>query len=184
MRWHRRSVFPWIRHTGSSLLQLAANPHGGLTLADAPLIDAEIPFRQPGPAQSDHATICVRRHHRVRFHGYRVVRRPDRGEGGVDRGDAATARCIRGYQMIRAAIAGLGRWGRSLVQASLGHERLTIVRAAEPDLNAAKDFCAQHHLELTSNLDAVLADASIDAVLLATPHSLDRKSTRLNSSHT
>jgi predicted dehydrogenase len=74
--------------------------------------------------------------------------------------------------MIRAAIAGLGRWGRSLVEASLGHERLTIVRAAEPDLKAAKDFCAQHHLELTGNLDAVLADASIDAVLLATPHSL------------
>src|SRR6266404_6295603 len=52
MRWHRRSVFPWIRHTGSSLLQLTANPHGGLTLADAPLIDAENLFRQPGPAQS------------------------------------------------------------------------------------------------------------------------------------
>ena len=30
--------------------QPAAIPPGGLTLADAPLIDAEILFRQPGPA--------------------------------------------------------------------------------------------------------------------------------------
>ena len=36
--------------------------------------------------------------------------------------------------MIRAAIAGLGRWGRNLVEASLGHERLKIVRAVEPEL--------------------------------------------------
>ena len=38
-------------HPGSSLLQPAATPLGGLTPADAPLIDAEILFRQPGPAQ-------------------------------------------------------------------------------------------------------------------------------------
>jgi hypothetical protein len=37
---------------GSSLLQPVANPHGGLTPADAPLIDAEMLFRQPGPAQT------------------------------------------------------------------------------------------------------------------------------------
>jgi len=74
--------------------------------------------------------------------------------------------------MIRAAIVGLGRWGRSLVKASLGHERLKIVRAAEPDVKAAQGFCTEHHLELTDNLDAVLADGTIDAILLATPHSL------------
>jgi predicted dehydrogenase len=74
--------------------------------------------------------------------------------------------------MIRAAIVGLGRWGRNLVEASLGLERIKIVRAVEPDMKAAQGFCAQHHLELTGNLDAVLADDAIDAVLLATPHSL------------
>jgi predicted dehydrogenase len=74
--------------------------------------------------------------------------------------------------MIHAAIVGLGRWGRNLVEASSGHERLRIVRAVEPDVDRARGFCAEHHLELTDNLDAVLADASIEAVLLATPHSL------------
>jgi predicted dehydrogenase len=74
--------------------------------------------------------------------------------------------------MIHAAIVGLGRWGRNLVKASLGHERLKIVRAVEPDLKAARGFCAEHHLELTDNLEAVLADGTIGAILLATPHSL------------
>jgi predicted dehydrogenase len=74
--------------------------------------------------------------------------------------------------MIRAAIAGLGRWGRNLVEAAAGHARLKIVRAVEPTVERARGFCAEHHLELTGSLDAVLADSSIDAVLLATPHSL------------
>jgi predicted dehydrogenase len=74
--------------------------------------------------------------------------------------------------MIRAAIVGLGRWGRALVEASTGHARLNIVRAVEPDIGGARDFCAAHHLELTADLDAVLLDSTIDAVLLATPHSL------------
>jgi predicted dehydrogenase len=74
--------------------------------------------------------------------------------------------------MIHAAIVGLGRWGRNLVEASRGHARLKIVRAVEPDIDGAQAFCAGHHLDLTDNLDAVLADPGIDAVLLATPHSL------------
>lgn len=72
--------------------------------------------------------------------------------------------------MIRAAIVGLGRWGRNLVEASSG--RLAIVRAVEPDIARARDFCARHGLELTDSLDAALADPGIGAVLLATPHSL------------
>jgi predicted dehydrogenase len=77
-----------------------------------------------------------------------------------------------GFPMIDAAIVGLGRWGRNLVEASLGHARLKIVRAVEPDINGARDFCAEHRLELSDNLDAILTDKSIGAVLLATPHSL------------
>jgi predicted dehydrogenase len=74
--------------------------------------------------------------------------------------------------MIHAAIVGLGRWGRRLVEASVGHPRIRIVRAVEPELEGAENFCAEHRLELTDSLDAVLADPAIDAVLLATPHSL------------
>jgi predicted dehydrogenase len=74
--------------------------------------------------------------------------------------------------MIRAAIVGLGRWGRALVEASIDHPRLRIIRAVEPALDGARDFCARHGLDLSDTIEPVLADSGIDAVLLATPHSL------------
>jgi predicted dehydrogenase len=74
--------------------------------------------------------------------------------------------------MINAAIVGLGRWGRTLVEASVGHARLKIIRAVEPAMDGARDFCTRHNLDLTDSIGAMLADSSIDAVLLATPHSL------------
>ncbi len=74
--------------------------------------------------------------------------------------------------MINAAIVGLGRWGRNIVETSLNHERFKIIRAVEPEIDSVRDFCTTHNLELFDNLDAVLADSNVDAVLLATPHSL------------
>ena len=74
--------------------------------------------------------------------------------------------------MINAAIVGLGRWGRYLVEAATNHPRLNIVRAVEPDVKAAEEFCVLHRLDLAGDIEAVLADRAIDAVLLATPHSL------------
>ncbi|MBR0873665.1 Gfo/Idh/MocA family oxidoreductase [Bradyrhizobium tropiciagri] len=75
--------------------------------------------------------------------------------------------------MINCAIAGLGRWGRALVEAARNEPRLRIVSAVEPDAGHAESFCAAHGCTLTS-MDAVLADPAIDAVLLATPHSLHK----------
>jgi predicted dehydrogenase len=73
--------------------------------------------------------------------------------------------------MIACAIAGLGRWGRSLVEAAERGGRLQITHAVEPAA-AARAFCAAHRLTLAESFDAVLADPGIKAVLLATPHSL------------
>ena len=74
--------------------------------------------------------------------------------------------------MINAAIIGLGRWGRALVEAATDHGRLKIVRAVEPAMADAREFCARHHLDLTARLETVLADPAVNAVLLATPQSL------------
>jgi predicted dehydrogenase len=76
--------------------------------------------------------------------------------------------------MIRCAIAGLGRWGRAVVEAASRNSRLTITRAIEPDLARASDFCAARGIALAGDFDAVLDDGAIDAVLLATPHSLHK----------
>jgi predicted dehydrogenase len=74
--------------------------------------------------------------------------------------------------MIHCAIVGLGRWGRNLVGAAHGHGRLKLTRAVETDIERARSFCAEDELDLTGDFDAVLAENAIDAVLLATPHSL------------
>jgi predicted dehydrogenase len=76
--------------------------------------------------------------------------------------------------MIHCAIAGLGRWGRSLVGAASHLDCLNITRAVETDIERARGFCADRKIDLTGSLDSVLNDPAIDAVLLATPHSLHR----------
>jgi predicted dehydrogenase len=73
--------------------------------------------------------------------------------------------------MIQCAIAGLGRWGRSLVEAAQRGGRLRITHAVEPDAERARDFCAAHRLALIDTFEGVLANPAIEAVLLATPHS-------------
>src|ERR1700761_875141 len=78
----------------------------------------------------------------------------------------------REARMINCAIVGLGRWGRNLVEAAAVTARLKITRAVENDLARARDFCAQYKLDVIDNLDVVLAEPAVDAVLLATPHSL------------
>ena len=50
-------------------------------------------------------------------------------------------------------------------------DRLEIVCAVEPN-PAAGDFCANNGLTVAASYDAALARADVDAVILATPHSL------------
>jgi predicted dehydrogenase len=75
--------------------------------------------------------------------------------------------------MIDAAIVGLGRWGKTLVEAVQGNsEGLRFTCAVSRDPDQHRDFAAQHRLELVGGIEPVLADRSIEAVVLATPHSL------------
>lgn len=75
--------------------------------------------------------------------------------------------------MINAAIVGLGRWGKNIVNAVQGKsERLRFVRGVVRHPDAVCDFAAQHGLELSADLAGVFADKRVQAVALATPHSL------------
>jgi predicted dehydrogenase len=75
--------------------------------------------------------------------------------------------------MIRAAIVGLGRWGRTLVNAVQGKsDKLHFTYAVSRDPARVRDFTAARGLETVSALDAVLDRLDIDAIVLATPHSL------------
>ena len=74
--------------------------------------------------------------------------------------------------MIRAAIVGLGWWGRVLVEAVQGRSE-TIRFDAGTTRTMAKGaaFAAEHGFRLLERFDDVLRTPEIDAVVLATPDS-------------
>ena len=75
--------------------------------------------------------------------------------------------------MIRAAIIGLGTWGQNLVRSvppDSPHLRFTAFATRTPD--KARDFAASRGLRMLASFEAALADPDIDAVVLATPHSM------------
>ena len=73
--------------------------------------------------------------------------------------------------MIQAAIAGLGWWGKHIIRHMADSDALRIVTAVEAN-PALAGFAAEHGVEFTTNLEKVLSDPRIDAVILATPHSM------------
>ncbi len=78
--------------------------------------------------------------------------------------------------MITAAIVGLGRWGKNHVQSIQGKStRIRFARGVDTAPDALRDFAAQHGLSLCSDLAEALADPAVQAVVLATPHSLHRE---------
>ena len=75
--------------------------------------------------------------------------------------------------MIDSAVIGLGRWGKSIVEAVQGKSgRLRFIRGVskEPELVAA--FAKAHGFELSAEFSDAVADPRVQAVFLATPHSL------------
>lgn len=75
--------------------------------------------------------------------------------------------------MIDAAIVGLGRWGRLLVDSVQGRSgRIRFIAATTRTPETAAGFCREHGIELHPDLESVLGDPAVDAVVLATPHSL------------
>ena len=75
--------------------------------------------------------------------------------------------------MIKAAIVGLGWWGKTLVEACEDSDAIHVVagatRTVSPEVEA---FAKQKNFRLAPNYESLLADKSIDAVILTTPHSL------------
>jgi predicted dehydrogenase len=75
--------------------------------------------------------------------------------------------------MINAAIVGLGWWGRTLVESSADSDAIRFVAGATRTVSAETEaFAKQKGLRLAPDYEALLADPDIDAVVLATPHSL------------
>jgi predicted dehydrogenase len=75
--------------------------------------------------------------------------------------------------VINAAIVGLGRWGRRLVTSVQGKsDRIRFIRGMVRNPDNARDFSIAHDFQLSANYADVLADRRVQAVVLATPHSV------------
>ena len=76
--------------------------------------------------------------------------------------------------MIKAAIVGLGWWGKTLVESVQGtSDQIQFVAAASrTKSDDYLAFATTHGLTFADRYEALLADRTVDAVVLATPHSL------------
>jgi predicted dehydrogenase len=73
--------------------------------------------------------------------------------------------------MIRAAIIGLGRWGRNLVNSVQGRsDAIRFVAGAVRDVAKSEAYARETGFTLYDSYGKALADSNVDAVVLATPH--------------
>ncbi len=77
--------------------------------------------------------------------------------------------------MLRAAIYGLGRWGSRLVESVQESEKIRFVKGISRNPENHKEFSQKTGIRVVSSYGRVLKDPEIDAVVLATPHSLHWK---------
>jgi len=75
--------------------------------------------------------------------------------------------------MINAAIIGLGWWGKNIVQCVQGKSgKLRFVHGVSKEIDAALPIAEANGFTLSDDLEQALADKRVEAVVLATPHSL------------
>jgi predicted dehydrogenase len=77
--------------------------------------------------------------------------------------------------MLNTAIVGLGWWGKNLVKAARDvGAPIKFVRGVTLEPDSVRDFAAEHQISIGTSFAEVLADAQVQAVILATPHSAHR----------
>jgi predicted dehydrogenase len=74
--------------------------------------------------------------------------------------------------MIHVAIVGLGWWGKKLAQSIRESSLLRVVRGVETNPDATAGFADTCGFPISPHYSSALQDPGVDAVLLATPHSL------------
>ncbi len=74
---------------------------------------------------------------------------------------------------VGIALIGLGWWGKKMLNVlAAAPADIRVVRAVEPNLETVKALCTERGVALSANYADALADPAVEAVVLATPHSL------------
>lgn len=71
---------------------------------------------------------------------------------------------------VHAGIIGLGRWGRVLVDSVAAEPCVKFVAAVSRTPLSIMEYCDDRDMQVFASLDDMLADGSIDALVIATPH--------------
>jgi len=75
--------------------------------------------------------------------------------------------------VIDAAIVGLGWWGQKIVKAVQGRSsKIRFIRGVTQEPETVQRLAEQHGIPLSTTLAEALADDRVQAVVLATPHTL------------
>ena len=72
--------------------------------------------------------------------------------------------------MLKVAVAGLGWWGRTVVGLLAHSSKVRPVLLVDPS-KSAQEFAARTGIPVVESLEAALADARVQGVVLCTPHS-------------
>jgi predicted dehydrogenase len=74
---------------------------------------------------------------------------------------------------VNIALVGLGWWGQKMLSVlEAAPEDIRVVRAVEPNVDGVRDLCAGKAIPVSAVYADALGDPEVEAVVLATPHSL------------
>src|SRR3974390_1708271 len=74
---------------------------------------------------------------------------------------------------VGIALIGMGWWGKKMLNVlGAAPNDIRVVRAVEPNLESVAALCADKGVKLSADYADALADPAVEAVVLATPHSL------------
>jgi predicted dehydrogenase len=74
---------------------------------------------------------------------------------------------------VGIALVGMGWWGQKMLDVlQAAPDDIRVVRAVDPNVEPVRALCEGRGIPLTANYADALSDPSVEAVVLATPHSL------------
>jgi predicted dehydrogenase len=73
---------------------------------------------------------------------------------------------------MRAAVVGLGWWGRNVLGNLADSERIEVTHGVDPAHNSVAELAGKYGIRLVGDYDEVIDDPAVDAVILTSPNTL------------